>query len=64
VQRAAETDATVARVLLEVAGLLRPPSALFRPALLVRVLALRRNGDPPDPTHRTSTDATMRALGR
>jgi 2-polyprenyl-6-methoxyphenol hydroxylase-like FAD-dependent oxidoreductase len=39
--RAARTDVIVATAFLRVAGLLEPPGSLFKPALAIRVLAIR-----------------------
>lgn len=47
-QHAAEHDPAVARVLLEVAGLLRPPPTLFRPRIAARILRNAR-GTPRGP---------------
>jgi hypothetical protein len=53
-QRAAAHDATLGIAFMRVANLIDPPPALFRPAILLRVLVgnLRRRPAPPSPARR------------
>jgi 2-polyprenyl-6-methoxyphenol hydroxylase-like FAD-dependent oxidoreductase len=61
VQRAAQHDLKVTRTLLEVTGLLRPPTALLRPALVARaVRAGRRGRDVPIRRARRAASETGR----